>query len=124
MRLPPVEFLHLPQAASTEKRVVAEAREKERIETFVEPPQGLDVEMIVVPVAHEDQLHRRQGIERDGRWPGTARTGKCHRADAVAPDRVGQHVEPVGELEKESAVSDERGGDLIGADVCRQGGGY
>ena len=68
--------------------------------------------MVVVPVADQDGVDGREVIEGNGRGADTTRTGESDRADALAPDGVGENVQAARELEQKRAVADEGCRDL------------
>ena len=58
-------------------------------------------------VAQQHDLHRRQ-VPKSDRWgTNSPWTGKRHRAGAVAPDRISEHIQAVGKLEEKGSMADK-----------------
>jgi hypothetical protein len=59
----------------------------------LEALQRVQIEVIVVIVAHQHDVDARQLFEREARWPDPTRPAPLHRAHAIGVHRVGQHVQ-------------------------------
>ena len=68
----------------------------------MELAQGFQVEVVVVVVAHQHQVDRRQLVERQPGRMVALRADEGERADPLRPDRVGEDVQ--------AAVLDQQGG--------------
>ena len=86
-------------------RVVAERRDDPRPVAPPEPPQGLDVEMVVMVVRDQHRVDRRQVLEGDARRVDPLGPGEGDRARPLREDRVGQEVEPR-DLDQQRGMAD------------------
>ena len=69
--------------------------------------QRAAIEVVVVIVGEDDEVQRRQVVERDTRADPAPRSRETERRGALAPHRIGQHVER-SQLQQRAGVSDPR----------------
>lgn len=108
-RFKPVPPIQLPRNLKTllqEKILVAKGRHHDGLVLIMKFAQCRQVHMIIVVVAEQDELNGRQFIKWDARrmkpfWPG-----KAERTCPLAPNRIGEDIEPV-HLYQECAVIDK-----------------
>jgi hypothetical protein len=73
-----------------------------------QPQQGRDIQVIVVVMAQQHDIDRRQVLEADA-WDTMApRPCELHRAGALAPDRIRDDVQ-FADLQQHRRVVDEGG---------------
>ena len=93
------------RSRTAQDRVVAEAGDDQRPVALPEPAKGRQVEMVVMIVADEDEVDRRQILEAHaGRAHAIGAERRKGRGD-VAPDRVGEDVEALG-LNEDGGMAD------------------
>lgn len=63
-------------------------------------------------VGQQDHVDPGKIFESDPGWPHPLRAGECHRADAFAPDRVCQNIQPL-RLDEEGGMVDKSDHDGI-----------
>ncbi len=86
---------------------MAERREKPRFIALIQPPQRLDVEMVVMAVGDQNDVDFRQVVKGDaGRMNALGAAGEAKRRGAIGPDRIDQNIQPCG-LDEISRMADE-----------------
>ena len=73
----------------------------------VQAAQGRQIHVVIVIVAEQHRINRRQPFERDCRSADPLRPGEGEGAATPAPDRVGQQGRTAGEAQQKAAVADE-----------------
>src|SRR5437867_3012849 len=101
--LPPVEF-HRRDPMSLHQGGIAEGCEDLGA---AESLQSIDVEMVIVIVAYENEIDRRKVLESNSRRPVAPRASEADRGDALGPDGIGEDVDSI-ELQQRRGVIDER----------------
>ncbi len=114
--LPPVTLDHMRRRHDGAD---LQARDHERPVARVQRGQSRPVEMIVVAVAEQHEIDRRQVGEIDRRRPHAARTEPGHRTGARGPDRIGQNIQSR-DLQQHGGVTDQRGADAVGDALDRR----
>ena len=125
--LPPVVNLDARLLAHfPEQDLVTERGDKTGPITLLQTPQGRQVEVIIMIVADQDDIDRRQVLPGYPRGMDPPRPKPGKGAGPLRPDRVGEDIEPLG-LQQYGGVADpgdpqipaeDPGWRLIG---CRQG---
>src|SRR6187401_792637 len=82
-RSPPVEFLKNRNAATLQERTVAEWRDELEAVIAREALERGEVAVVVVVVAQQDHVDRRQVFEADSRWAHASRAEPRDRSAAL-----------------------------------------
>ncbi len=85
--------------------IVADRRHDQRVMALLQPLQRREVEVVVVIVADQHHVDRRQVGEGDARLVDPLRPGEGEWRGAVRPHRIGQDVQP-GRLDQQRGVAD------------------
>ena len=117
--LPPVDVLRARNAVALEKPRVAESRDDARMKRRHQPTERRQIHVIVVVVAQQHDIDRRQVLEPDSRWRMAPGSRPAHRTRALRPDRVGEDVEAV-HLHEQRRVIHERHAQLAASDARRR----
>jgi hypothetical protein len=115
-RLPPVEVSRSGHPLPLEERRVPEADEHGRRTRGGEPSQRRDVHVVVVVVADEHRVERRQILEPDARRTMPPRPDPRERRDAVRPHRSVSTLTAV-HLDQHGRVVDEGDAERSPADA-------
>ena len=75
-------------AITRQQRVVAQTRQDTRVIAFRQSAESIDVEMVVMVVADEDEVDRRQIGQLHARRADALRAGETHRRSALGPDGI------------------------------------
>src|SRR3569833_3972738 len=119
--LPPVELMHGAQAVLAENRFVSQARDHSLLMPGFVSGQCIQVQVVVVVVADQDQVDWRQLIKRQSRGAYAFRASAAQWANALGVYGVRQDVQAA-KLDEEGDVIDERQGDLSLRELCGQSG--
>src|SRR5271154_1478826 len=107
--LPPVHFLNLRilrDVLSGEARADAERDGKSRMPLRADATQSGQVKVIVVVVALQNQINRRNLVEMDTGRAVARRSNPGEGAGAMRPDGIAKNVQAL-ELDQEGGMADE-----------------
>src|SRR5919197_3747297 len=94
--LPPIEFRNVADSAGVKQRTIPEAGYEARPVLGAQPGERLDVQMVVMVMADEHEIDRRQVFEPQSGRSMPLRAGPGDRAGALGPDGIGEDVEAPG----------------------------
>lgn len=104
--MPPVEFVDFSESEAAQRGCEPKGAKDEGAMRSGDALQRGPVEMVVVVVADEQDLNRRQIFEADAGSAVALGAGELHGTRAARPDRVGEDIEAAG-LEQNRGVIDE-----------------
>jgi hypothetical protein len=110
--VPPIELTHILESNGTDNPRVAGGSEHGRREALPELCQRRDVQMVIVIVAEQDDIDRRQVLERHAGLAYSLGPDPAKRACTLRPDRISQDGGAT-RLDHKSRVVHESNGDII-----------
>src|SRR5437588_4174104 len=104
--LPPVQFNAPVDPLRVKQGLISESDDEVRTVPGVETFEGLNIQMVVMVVADEYEVNRRQVFESQARGSVPSWACPTDRTGPLGPDRVGENIEAV-HLNKHGRMIDE-----------------
>src|SRR5450755_4747745 len=103
---PPVEICDSSKAVLLKERAVPKTADKARPMLAVQARERLNVQVIVMVMADQYKINRRQIFKSNSRKVTPLRSGPTKRAGALRPGRISQDVDAL-HLDEHGSVIDE-----------------